>query len=159
MKKLLTGVFAIVILSLITGKLCAQTVTTKAAVTPSQVLSYAKTAKELLGGRTYDPIVIRKRIDKSSPLYRMLPYFEKGNAVINKVIKEGDGITPANAIKYEQEMQQAIDGIKNLIAVTQVGSIPECFKGCDDNYVGLGGGTGWKRFCCKMACLIVETAN
>lgn len=161
MKKLI--ILAVAGFSLVMGDLAAQTVTPakkENGVTPSQVLSYAKAARQLLGSRTYDPIVIRKRIDKSSPLYDMLPYFEKGNAIINKVIREGNGITPANAIKYEQEIQEVSDGITRLIAVTQMqGGIPDCFKGCDNNYVGTGGGTGWKRFTCKMACLIVETAN
>lgn len=161
MKKLLTGVFAIVVLLLAAGKLSAQTVTTKeAAVTPSQVLEYAKAGKALLGGRTYVPITIQKKVDKSSPIFKTLPLFEKGNALINKVIKEGTAITPANALKYEQEMKEINDGISRLIAVTPMGHpIPECFKGCDDNYPGIGGGSGWKRFCCKMSCLIVETAD
>lgn len=160
MKKLFTGILAIAMLILLKGNLSAQTVTTKTTVTPSQVLEYAKAAKELLGGRTYEVITIQKKVDKSSPFFKTIPYFTKGNELINKVIKEGSSMTPANALKYEKEMQEIGSSIDRLINVTQLDHpIPECFKGCDTNYPGLGGGSGWKRFCCKMSCLIVETAD
>jgi hypothetical protein len=130
------------------------------AVTPSQVLSYAVKAKENLEGRVYEPILIRKQIDKNSPLYKMLPHIDKGNALINKVVAAGTSITQQQAENYDAEMKQVISDIDKLSAGPQTGNgIPKCFKGCDENYPGLGGGQGWKRFTCKMACLIVETAN
>ncbi|MFM9911069.1 MAG: hypothetical protein ACKVOW_17140 [Chitinophagaceae bacterium] len=129
-------------------------------VTPSQVLSYAVKAKENLGGKVYDPMLIRKKIDKSSPLYKMLPYMDKGNSLINNVVAAGSSITQQQAEKYDAEMKQVMLDIDKLSGGPQTGNeIPKCFKGCDENYPGLGGGQGWKRFTCKMACLIVETAH
>jgi hypothetical protein len=141
----------------------AQTVnanTKETTITPAQVLGYAVKAKKNLGGRVYEPMLIRKRIDKNTPMYKMLPYMDKGNTLINKVVAAGTSITQQQAENYDAEMKQVISDIDKLSAGSQTGNgIPKCFKGCDENYPGLGGGQGWKRFTCKMACLIVETAH
>lgn len=164
MKKLIVTCFLGCALFL-PGFLNAQTITTankETAVSTSQVLAYAKEAKQATGKRQHMPIKMRLYIEQSSPLIAkaLCNNVDYGYNLINKVYALGTKITAAEAMRYDAEMNRIITEIDKLSTGLQQGNdIPKCFGGCDSNYPGLGGGNGWKRFTCKMACLIVETAN
>ncbi|MFM9908349.1 MAG: hypothetical protein ACKVOW_03315 [Chitinophagaceae bacterium] len=128
--------------------------------TKQQVLEYALNAKNNAAYTRYNPIQIRKDIGNNISLKKMLPFFDQGYAIIKKVNEAGNSLTPAMAVKYDEEMKQVMTQIDKLSSGLPTGNkIPECFRGCDDNYPGLGGGQGWKRFTCKMVCLIVEVSH
>ncbi len=154
MKKIIHSCFLMSNLLLISRFATAQ------AATKQQVLDFAIEAKNTVAYSRYYPIQIRKQIDKNTQLKKMLPFFDQGYAIIKKVNEAGNDITPAMALKYDEEMKQVMTQIDKLSSGVPTGNkIPECFRGCDDNYPGLGGGQGWKRFTCKMACLIVEVSH
>lgn len=154
MKKIISPCFIVSIFLLFGHFVTAQT------VTKQEVISFALEAKNTDAYSRYNPIQIRKGADRNTALKKLLPFFDEGYAIIKKVNEAGTGITPALAIKFDEEMKQVITQIDKLSSgITTGNKIPECFKGCDTNYPGLGGGQGWKRFTCKMACLIVEVSH
>jgi hypothetical protein len=125
-----------------------------AAPTSKEVYSWAKTAKSKLP----DSTVWDRAKPKTETQRSMLRLVKRGQAIIERVITRGDTMPATEAANYDRQMRAVVEQLDKLSAGGGPGGDQpnDCFAGCDEQYPGWGGGHGWNRFWCKVACLRIE---
>ena len=123
------------------------------APTAKEVYSWAKTAKaKLPASAAWDKAKPETETQRS-----MLKLIRRGQAIIERVIERGDAMPATEAASYDKQMRTVVEQMDKLTAGGGARKEPnECFAGCDAQYHGWGGGKGWNRFWCKVACLKIE---
>lgn len=159
MKKLFSFILTILSFLIAHQTVAQQPVSAKkiTAVTSAEIQEQVTAIQKKAGVRGWD-FLTKGKIETTAQK-QMLEQCKKGKAIIDMVIKLGDMMTDAEAIRFDTQMRQvvvAIDAIYAASVGTQGGSQGGCFGSCDNQYHGWGHGYGWNRFWCKTSCFKIE---
>src|SRR5687767_3890208 len=122
------------------------------APTPRDVYSWAKEAQEKLPPvEFWDKARTRTNNDRS-----VVRLIRKGDKFVKQVIARGPGMSAWEAASYDAQMRKVLSQIDYLTSGENANGPAGCMGGCDNTYPGWGGGRGWNRFWCKVACIKVR---